>query len=39
MDVVRERWVGELAQAARTVREEPQPSPQSIWDHVYAERK
>jgi 2-oxoisovalerate dehydrogenase E1 component alpha subunit len=26
----------ELAAAARRVREEPQPSPESIWNHVYS---
>jgi 2-oxoisovalerate dehydrogenase E1 component alpha subunit len=37
MDAVRTRWTNELAEAARQVREEPMPSPDSIWEHVYAE--
>jgi 2-oxoisovalerate dehydrogenase E1 component alpha subunit len=34
MDAVRQRWTDEIAEAARKVRDEPQPSPESIWDHV-----
>lgn len=30
------RLAAELAAAARRVREEPQPSPESIWNHVYS---
>ncbi len=36
MDAVRVRHAEALAQAARAVIEEPQPSPDSIWDHVFA---
>ncbi|MGE6762291.1 thiamine pyrophosphate-dependent dehydrogenase E1 component subunit alpha [Corallococcus interemptor] len=39
MDEVRNRYSEELAAAARTVRDEPQPSGDSIWDHIYAEKK
>ncbi|MFB1485175.1 thiamine pyrophosphate-dependent dehydrogenase E1 component subunit alpha [Corallococcus sp. RDP092CA] len=39
MDEARNRYTEELAAAARTVRDEPQPSGDSIWDHVYAEKK
>jgi 2-oxoisovalerate dehydrogenase E1 component alpha subunit len=39
MDAARTRWTQELAEAARKVIEEPQPTRESIWDHVYAERK
>ncbi|MGQ0506343.1 MAG: thiamine pyrophosphate-dependent dehydrogenase E1 component subunit alpha [Myxococcaceae bacterium] len=38
MDAVRERWTKELADAARQVRDEPQPEPQSIWNHVFKEK-
>lgn len=36
MDEIRERFAAELAAAARKVREEPQPTPESIWNHVYS---
>jgi 2-oxoisovalerate dehydrogenase E1 component alpha subunit len=39
MDDVRARWTAEIAQLARQVNEEPHPSPESIWDHIYAEKK
>nr|WP_216623139.1 thiamine pyrophosphate-dependent dehydrogenase E1 component subunit alpha [Corallococcus exercitus] len=39
MDDVRNRYTEELAAAARTVRDEPQPSGDSIWEHIYAEKK
>lgn len=39
MDGVRSRWTEEIAELARTVRDEPLPSPDSVWDHVYAEKK
>ncbi|NNC07187.1 thiamine pyrophosphate-dependent dehydrogenase E1 component subunit alpha [Corallococcus exiguus] len=39
MDEARTRYSEELAAAARTVRDEPQPSGDSIWDHIYAEKK
>ncbi|NNC20259.1 thiamine pyrophosphate-dependent dehydrogenase E1 component subunit alpha [Corallococcus exiguus] len=39
MDEARTRYSEELAAAARTVRDEPQPSGDSIWEHIYAEKK
>lgn len=39
MDAVRKKWTEEIAEAARQVRDEPQPSPESIWDHVFWEGK
>lgn len=37
MDQLRSRFTEELAEGARRVREEPAPSPESIWEHIYAE--
>ena len=37
MDAVRARLTSELAEAARTVRDEPPPTPESIYEHVFAE--
>jgi 2-oxoisovalerate dehydrogenase E1 component alpha subunit len=37
IDAVHERWAAEIAQKARQVREEPQPSADTVWKHVYAE--
>lgn len=39
MDSLRNRYTEELAAAARLARDEPQPSPESIWNHIYAEKK
>lgn len=39
MDAVRQRYTEEMAAMARQVREEPLPSPDTIWNHIYAERK
>ncbi len=39
MDSVRQRLTRELADAARQIREEPQPAPDSIWMHTFAEKK
>jgi 2-oxoisovalerate dehydrogenase E1 component alpha subunit len=39
MDEMRARFTQELLEASKRVREEPQPSPESIWDHVYADEK
>ena len=39
MDGVRSRWQGEISEAAKIARDEPQPSPESIWDHIFAEKK
>jgi 2-oxoisovalerate dehydrogenase E1 component alpha subunit len=39
MDELRNRYSEDLAAAARTVRDEPQPAPESIWNHIFAEKK
>ncbi len=39
MDDLRNRYTEEMAAAARQVRDEPQPDPESIWKHIYAEDK
>ncbi|WP_224360542.1 thiamine pyrophosphate-dependent dehydrogenase E1 component subunit alpha [Hyalangium versicolor] len=39
MDDLRNRYSEELAAAARQVRDEPQPAPETIWNHIYAEKK
>jgi 2-oxoisovalerate dehydrogenase E1 component alpha subunit len=39
MDALRNRYSEDLATAARQVRDEPQPAPESIWNHIYAEKK
>jgi len=39
MDAVRTRWSQELAEAARRVIQEPQPSSDSIWKHIFAGEK
>jgi 2-oxoisovalerate dehydrogenase E1 component alpha subunit len=39
MDELRNRYKEDLAAAARQVRDEPQPAPESIWNHIYAEKK
>jgi 2-oxoisovalerate dehydrogenase E1 component alpha subunit len=36
MEEVRARWTAEIAESARQVRDEPQPSPDSIWNHIYS---
>jgi 2-oxoisovalerate dehydrogenase E1 component alpha subunit len=36
---VRKRWNQEMAELARKVRDEPQPSPDSIWNFIFAEKK
>jgi 2-oxoisovalerate dehydrogenase E1 component alpha subunit len=38
MDEIRARWTSEIAQQARQVNDEPQPSAESIWDNIYAEK-
>jgi 2-oxoisovalerate dehydrogenase E1 component alpha subunit len=37
MDEMRARFTQELLDASKRVREEPQPKPEAIWDHVFAE--
>ena len=39
MDAVKSRLTRELADSARQVREEPQPTGDSIWNHIFAEKK
>ncbi len=39
MDDLRTRYTEEMAAAARQVRDEPQPEPESIWKHIFAEDK
>ena len=38
-DRVRQKWTDDIADMARTVREEPLPSGDTIWNHIYSERK
>src|SRR5690606_25389466 len=38
MDEMRARFTQELLEASKRVREEPQPTPESIWDFVFAEK-
>ncbi len=37
MDELRKRLTAEMLEDAKRVREEPQPDPKTIWDHIYAE--
>jgi 2-oxoisovalerate dehydrogenase E1 component alpha subunit len=39
MDALRGRYSEDLAALARQVREEPMPAPETIWNHIFAERK
>ncbi|MBU8896508.1 thiamine pyrophosphate-dependent dehydrogenase E1 component subunit alpha [Corallococcus sp. H22C18031201] len=39
MDDTRNRYAEEMAAAARLVRDEPLPAPETIWNHIYAEKK
>jgi 2-oxoisovalerate dehydrogenase E1 component alpha subunit len=39
MDEVRAQFTTEIAEAARKVRDEPQPSRDSIWEHIFAENR
>ena len=38
MDALRNRYTEDLATAARQVRDEPQPAPDTIWNHIFAEK-
>jgi 2-oxoisovalerate dehydrogenase E1 component alpha subunit len=38
IDQLRERYTNELAEASKRVRGEPQPTPESIWEHVFADK-
>ena len=37
MDAVHEKWAKEMAAIARRVREEPQPKPEDVWNHIFWE--
>ncbi|MBJ6764084.1 thiamine pyrophosphate-dependent dehydrogenase E1 component subunit alpha [Myxococcaceae bacterium JPH2] len=39
MDDTRNRYAEDMAAAARLVRDEPLPAPETIWNHIYAEKK
>lgn len=39
MDELRARFTSEMAEAARQVRDEPMPAPETIWNHIYWEKK
>ncbi|WP_430384111.1 thiamine pyrophosphate-dependent dehydrogenase E1 component subunit alpha [Archangium violaceum] len=39
MDDLRNRYTEDMAAMARQVREEPLPAPETIWNHIFAERK
>ncbi len=39
MDDLRNRYTEDMAAMARQVRDEPLPAPETIWNHIYAERK
>ena len=39
MDELRNRYTEEMAAMARQVIQEPLPAPETIWNHIYAERK
>ena len=39
MDEMRAKYTHELLLASQSVREEPQPKPESVWDYVFAENE
>ena len=39
MDDLRNRYTEDMAAMARQVIQEPLPAPETIWNHIYAERK
>jgi len=39
MDEVHSHWSAQIAEAARKARDEPPPTAESIWEHVFAEKK
>jgi 2-oxoisovalerate dehydrogenase E1 component alpha subunit len=39
MDEVHAHWTAQIAEAARQVRDEPQPTRESIWEHIFVEKK
>jgi 2-oxoisovalerate dehydrogenase E1 component alpha subunit len=38
MDEMRAKYTQELLEASKRVREEPFPAPETIWDHVFADK-
>jgi 2-oxoisovalerate dehydrogenase E1 component alpha subunit len=38
MDRRREAYTEELLEASRRVRDEPQPAPESVWEHIFADQ-
>ncbi len=38
MDDMRAKYTQELLEASKRVREEPFPTPESVWDHVFADK-
>lgn len=38
MDRRREAYTEELLEASRRVRDEPQPAPESVWEHIFADK-
>jgi 2-oxoisovalerate dehydrogenase E1 component alpha subunit len=38
MDDMRAKYTQELLDASKRVREEPQPSPSSVWDYIFADK-
>lgn len=39
MDALRNRYTEDMAAAARQARDEPLPAPETLWNHIYAEKK
>jgi 2-oxoisovalerate dehydrogenase E1 component alpha subunit len=39
MDSVRNRYIESMAAAAAQASKEPEPGPETIWNHIYAEKK
>ena len=37
-DKLREQYTNELLEASRRIRNEPHPGPETIWDHVFADK-
>jgi 2-oxoisovalerate dehydrogenase E1 component alpha subunit len=37
-DKLREQYTNELLEASRRIRDEPHPGPETIWDHVFADK-
>jgi 2-oxoisovalerate dehydrogenase E1 component alpha subunit len=39
MDELRGRYIDAMAAAANQASQEPLPAPETIWNHIYAEKK